>query len=393
MATVGRQRFRDAREWFFDEYLDAARVKTDIASWTVEAAVARGVLPPAPDHREARDAPREDGATQARQARFRRLIETENHATFRDCLELLCPAAEAAYFLHRFSDPTFLVSQAMVQALAQNEQLPRHRLLDICGGTGHLARLLCRLPGAGTVLLADLDFGKTWLAKKFVASDCEAICCDASQALPFARGTFSLVLCSDGMNYIWPRRLFAGELVRLLESDGVILLTHLHNSLRDNPSPGMPLRPDGYRRLFESLPHRLFKESAVLDSILRQRPVRLDQILSDAELEAEPAMVLVGTTLSGLFREYPLPRPEAAAGRLSINPLYQVEHTACSDILRRRFPSAYYEQEFADCKRYLVERFELNTQQRAALDQGESHPELQELLDRRVLLDLPADYL
>lgn len=55
VATVGRQRFRDAREWFFDEYLDAARVKTDIASWTVEAAVARAVFRPAPGDREPRD--------------------------------------------------------------------------------------------------------------------------------------------------------------------------------------------------------------------------------------------------------------------------------------------------------------------------------------------------
>lgn len=41
---VGRQRFRDSREWFFDEYLDAVRVTADLASWVVEGAVTDGVL-------------------------------------------------------------------------------------------------------------------------------------------------------------------------------------------------------------------------------------------------------------------------------------------------------------------------------------------------------------
>jgi hypothetical protein len=55
-ANVGRQRFRDAREWFFDEYLDAVRVKTDVAGWTLEAAIARGLFRPEAGSREARDA-------------------------------------------------------------------------------------------------------------------------------------------------------------------------------------------------------------------------------------------------------------------------------------------------------------------------------------------------
>jgi alginate production protein len=41
---VGRQRFRDSREWFFDDYLDAARVYVDVSSWHVEGAVAHGLF-------------------------------------------------------------------------------------------------------------------------------------------------------------------------------------------------------------------------------------------------------------------------------------------------------------------------------------------------------------
>jgi hypothetical protein len=41
---VGRQRFRDGREWFFDEYLDAARLFVTLSEWKLEAAVARGLF-------------------------------------------------------------------------------------------------------------------------------------------------------------------------------------------------------------------------------------------------------------------------------------------------------------------------------------------------------------
>jgi hypothetical protein len=41
---VGRQRFRDSRTWFFDEYLDAARLAVDIASWHLETTVADGLF-------------------------------------------------------------------------------------------------------------------------------------------------------------------------------------------------------------------------------------------------------------------------------------------------------------------------------------------------------------
>lgn len=41
---IGRQRFRDAREWFFDEYLDAARIHVDLPRWRIEAAIISGIF-------------------------------------------------------------------------------------------------------------------------------------------------------------------------------------------------------------------------------------------------------------------------------------------------------------------------------------------------------------
>ncbi|MEZ5417546.1 MAG: alginate export family protein [Vicinamibacterales bacterium] len=43
-VQLGRQRFRDGREWFYDEYMDAVRVVGAFGPWSVEGAVADGVL-------------------------------------------------------------------------------------------------------------------------------------------------------------------------------------------------------------------------------------------------------------------------------------------------------------------------------------------------------------
>lgn len=54
-VQIGRQRFRDSREWFFDDYLDAARVHVTLPAVKVEAAVSRGISPGAERVRERRD--------------------------------------------------------------------------------------------------------------------------------------------------------------------------------------------------------------------------------------------------------------------------------------------------------------------------------------------------
>jgi hypothetical protein len=41
---VGRQRFRDGREWFFDDYLDAVRMHLAAGTWRFEAAMVDGVF-------------------------------------------------------------------------------------------------------------------------------------------------------------------------------------------------------------------------------------------------------------------------------------------------------------------------------------------------------------
>jgi SAM-dependent methyltransferase len=333
------------------------------------------------------------GLTGDRMSKFQALCRREQRCSYRTCLEVLSPNPEGIYFLYRFSDPTFLVSDGLLRALGPSQISGLAPMLDLCGGSGHLTRTLCEISQDEAVWLADLEFWKLWLARQFVAPLCKAVCCDASQPLPFARGTFALSLCSDAFSYIWQRRSLAGEMRRLVGNDGVVIATQLHNALCENPSEGNPLDPAGWRALFEEAPARLFKESAILESVLENKAIDLSTETSDMELAAEPALVALSTTREGFFRPYELPELKPVVRLPAINPLYHCEDIGPNKVLTLQLPSAFYEAEFEACRRYLPKQYELpasifqKLESRALLDCWA------ELAPKKVLLDLPENYL
>ena len=97
-------------------------------------------------------------------------------------VEALGPGFEGGYFLYRFSDPTFIVANAVVRAVAGTVLHGTRRAIDICGGSGHLTRSLMDLSSPAPVL-ADLYFAKIWLARRFTAPGCEPVCCDGNGAV------------------------------------------------------------------------------------------------------------------------------------------------------------------------------------------------------------------
>jgi SAM-dependent methyltransferase len=332
------------------------------------------------------------GLEETKWEQFERLLSDQHRLTFQDALETLDPTAEGTYLLYRFSDPTFLTSRAVLRAVGQDRRCLSGPILDVCGGAGHLTRSLSELAGPNLLILADISFWKLWLAKRFVAPQCQPLCCDANQPLPFAKESFSLVHCSDAFHYIWSRRLLANEMVRLVGDHGVVILSHVHNALCWNYSEGMPLTPAGYRNLFDDFSPRLFKESVLLDGLLHRRSVDLSVENSDKDLEDESAFVLITTRLPGLFRRYELPDLERVAGVLAINPLYDLERNGEGVFLRLRSPSPEYDMEY-DVKGYLPDRLELSERMLESLVGVRLEGELKALAEQHVLLDVPAAYL
>ena len=223
-------------------------------------------------------------------ARRRKRRSAGGHATYQEALAILCHDAEGTCFVYRFSDPTYVMAEAILQAIALQPRPLPGRCLDLCGGTGHLTRVLIDLGPADSTVLADLFFWKLWLARRFTSPGCEPVCCDANLPLPFAREAFSLVVLADAFPYIWHKRLLAEEMMRLSVPDGVVVMPHLHSALGENFSAGNTLTPAAYRDLFMARQPRLFSDELLLTQVLERGLVDLTHDASPADLGTEPSL-------------------------------------------------------------------------------------------------------
>ena len=324
-------------------------------------------------------------------------VASSDSATYRDTVEALGPNFEGGYFLYRFSDPTYVVAQAVARAVGAAVLDGTRRAIDICGGSGHITRSLLDLSSAPPVL-ADLYFAKVWLARRFTAPGCEPVCCDGNAPMPFARGAFGFAMCTDAFMYIWTKRQFAGEMERLIDggaSDGdpgALLIGHTHNERAWSPSHGQPLSPEGYAALFETLQPRIFGEEGLFEDVVRGGPLDLSRRDDPETLDRDPALTIIASRNPHVFAPHPLPQPAAAAGELRINPLYAVEADGERLRLQLGFPSEDYEQEYGAYRQYLPEELTLDRSAIASMQTGLVAGELSELVRRKVIVDLPKRY-
>ncbi len=327
--------------------------------------------------------------------RFRALA-ADPTATCQAALELLSPDAEGAYFLYRFSDPTFLTAEAVMHALSRGDAGRAGPILDLCGGLGHVAYMLGGLGGSEAAprltVVADLYFWKLWIAKHFTAPGCAAVCCSAEAPLPFTRDLFSLAVLMDAFPYIWHKRLCADEMLRVSRGDGTLVLPHLHNARGENIAAGDPLSPAAYGDLFAGRQPRLFSDRRLFDGVL-EGVVDLSRPRSDDEIGDEASLTLVASPRADLFACRPAPAPADVSGELIVNPLYAVEHRrGGATVLTLAFPSPGYEAEFGGCRRYLPASVTLDTDLTGRLAPAMFGRRYTELRRRRVLLDAPPRY-
>ena len=336
------------------------------------------------------------GVTRAEAAELDR-AEKAGTLTYREALATLAPDAEGTYFLHRFSDPTFVSAEALVRVLSRAAPAGGP-WLDLCGGTGHLAHALAGAggkpgPARAETVIADLYFRKLWLATRITAPGADAVCCSADAPLPFTTGRFSMVVLMDAFPYIWHKRLCADEMMRVAHPDGVIALPHLHSSEGENYAAGDPLSPSAYRDLFGPFRPALLSDARLLDGLLDDACLDLADDRSPEQLHGEPSLTLVASRQAGARRRVSAPEPAAVAGVLQVNPLYAVEVRDGRSVLTLRFPTPEYEEEFGHCRRYLPERVAVDADLRGPIDPRRLGPRYGELRRRRVVLDLPPRYL
>jgi uncharacterized protein YbaR (Trm112 family) len=328
----------------------------------------------------------------ARAQAFRGLQAGGDRRTYREAIAVLSPDPEGTYFIYRFSDPTFVMAETVLRSLGQHHSAFPGRVLDLCGGSGHLTRVLAAVQTRADVFLADMFFWKLWLARTFTAPDAVAVCCDGNQPLPFARGVFPTVVLSDAFPYIWHKRMLADEMVRLAGADGTIVMPHLHSSRGENFSAGMTLTPESYRDLFAAANPHLFSDRVLLDQAIAGEELDLGRDVLPEDLGSQPSFTLLATADTDLLRRYEPVRIGAVQGRLIANPLYRVERRGSRTELTLRFPTKEYEEEFAECRRYLPDSVTVDADLTGPFSPSDLGEPYLELRRRRVLLDAPPFY-
>ncbi|MEQ1898520.1 MAG: methyltransferase domain-containing protein [Vicinamibacterales bacterium] len=322
-------------------------------------------------------------------------LRTTGTATYREMLAVLSPDAEGTYFLYRFSDPTFVMAEALLRAIAQAPGAFDGPVLDVCGGSGHLTRVLASL-ARGPVHLADVFFWKLWLARTFTVPSAHAVCCDANQPLPFAREAFAAVMLSDAFPYIWQRRMLAGELMRAVRPDGVVVMPHLHSALGYNHAQGMALSPSAYSDLLAPMAPRLFSDAALQDAAIAGSiggaTLDLTASLTPEQIGDENSLSLVASHRPDVFASRTVSHPPDPCGVLRLNPLYRMERRDGLSVCTLTFPTEEYEDEFGSVRRYLPDTWTTSVDVTGPVDPAAFGEDLPNLRQRRILVDVPSRY-
>ena len=320
-------------------------------------------------------------------------VLADPEARFQDVVAVLGTHLEGGYFLYRFSDPTFVVAEAVVQAVAGHAVAPGDQVIDVCGGAGHLTRVLAQTTGVPPVL-ADLFYAKLWLARRFTAPQCRPVCCDGNAPLPFARGAFAFAMCADALMYLWQKRQFVGELFRLVDGHAraTVLLNHVHSQLVWSPSHGNALPPAAYRSLCEQATPQIFGEGRLFTDLISTGTIDLTHGHSDEAVANDAALTLVASRVPQVFGRHARPAVTGRDGEWRINPLYAVHREGAAVAGTLHFPSDDYEDEYGACRAYLPDEIRIDDADWRALGRA-IPPALRSLVERRAILSLPLRYL
>ncbi len=313
------------------------------------------------------------------------------------------PPAFGAYLYQRYANPSFLASIPMMALLETVEShhsgSDRPTVLDLGCGIGHSTAMMRALFPTMSFVAADPDFVNLQILREHFVEDAIGVCLDAELPLPFADDQFDAVFCLDAFHYIRSKWALSHELDRCVEESGIWILPHLHNASVPNVSPGIPLRPEDYLRMFDFASGTVLDESIVLDRFMSDTSLDLSRITDVPALAAVPDLDMYATRRSDIGGTYQVGDRLLAAGRtsgLGINPIYSIETAPDAVRLRMAWPDPELERECAAACRYLPAEVEIDPDLLARLCVAELEPgddsTIAALVRSLVLLPLPPGY-
>jgi hypothetical protein len=323
-------------------------------------------------------------------------------ASFVEAVRRLLPDGEGDYYVLRFGDPTLVAADTVVRTIGRRAPESIGPMVDVCGGCGHLTWTLMQVARERrwpAPLLIDRSFWRLWLAQRFVARDAGIVCADANHPLPLASGSATLAVCNDAVHYVWSKRTLATDMVRVAGPKGWVAWTHVHSALGDNATAGNTLSPAHYAALFGERRVLAASDETLVEAAMAGRALPWQAVagralpwraVAGASLESAAALALVAAPHGGDLMLQAQP-PALDGSRVVRNPYYVESRGEAGLTWRLVLPSPEYEAEFGALRRYLPDVLEWRDEDVADLEHlARQRPDL---LVRRVLLQVPADYL
>jgi SAM-dependent methyltransferase len=295
------------------------------------------------------------------------------------------------FYACRFGQPRHLVALALASIIDS----PQKPIVELGCGFGHITRSLLGRASGQPVIGLDHTFFCLYVAKHWIAPGAEYVCAEADTGLPFADGACAVAFCSDAFHWFRHKATAARELRRLVADSGVIILATLRNGLVEGHLYHGTLPPEGYRRLFGAIDHRVVSNRDILARYLDKQGPALARPVDVEPLAAEPWLSVVATCRPSVLRDYG--RFDAwphAEGRLALNPLYQQDGQdgLGRARLRHTFPSAWYEKEDGDCRKYQPGTVSVSPELLTDLAAGKRTPEIEELIEQCVVVGMPERF-
>ena len=321
-------------------------------------------------------------------------VQGINEVSFCEIIGKLLSGNVRDYFIHRFSVQSLWNIYPLIP-LIKEAGMP---ILDFGCGYGHNSFILSQIFPPKNIFCIEKSYLKLFLAKNYFANT-ELICLDKISLLPFNDNFFSTIFSMDTLHLISSKLLLAKEFQRVLKTNGVLLLPHLHNAYSHNPSWEIPLSPTAYQKLFGMLKTRLIPEEHLVKK-LYEDTLDLTKEYPKELINSSDAITLIGSCKNDIFKRYSNVKDEflRLKSNLEVNPIYQLKEKNDKFLLIRKLLEGY-KSECPVADRILPQELEIDKKTLRIAKEVETGAtreeieEIHELMEKFVLVNVPPNYI
>lgn len=328
--------------------------------------------------------------------RHRRLSKIIKALSFAGAVSAIRNASGAGYFGYRYVYSSFIAALPLISLIS----LVKGPVLEIGSGMGHLGFYIHSLYPDRSIVMTDFSFLNLYLSRKFFVPQAEYVCLDANAPLPFSDAGFNVAFSSDTMHYLRCKKSAVAEIERVLAAkDSLLLFSHLHNSLANEPVQGASLDACGWLGLFCRMSNlKLLGQSRILRDFLSEGILDLTYSLSEKERMEEGAFSLVAAQDEGLFKAYDdcCRNFFAVRDNLAVNALYRMRYVSGQARLEKRWPSKFMRDENSAMDAHFTQSLCLEDGFIKAIVERrplpKDDPRIDELMRKFILVNLPKRY-